>query len=82
MDIKTTIQIFIKKVTSGSKGYASSVFTTLGMYWQLHLAYDDAWIRPDDTNMFTSRMYQAYRHADRTNVDYQKSLDSYGFFGS
>lgn len=63
-----------QKVTSGSKGYASSVFTTLGMYWQLHLAYDDAWIRPDDTNMFTSRMYQAYRHADRTNVDYQNLL--------
>ena len=24
--------------------------------------------------MFTSRMYQAYRHADRTNVDYQNLL--------
>ena len=29
-----------KKVTSGSKGMASNVFTQLGMYWQLHLAYD------------------------------------------
>ena len=28
------------KVTSGSKGRASNVFTQLGMYWQLHLAYD------------------------------------------
>ena len=29
-----------KKVTSGAKGPASNVFTQLGMYWQLHLAYD------------------------------------------
>ncbi len=29
-----------KKVTSGTWGYASNVFTQLGMYWQLHLAYD------------------------------------------
>ena len=28
------------KVTSGAKGAASNVFTQLGMYWQLHLAYD------------------------------------------
>ncbi|MDE5894276.1 MAG: M60 family metallopeptidase, partial [Acetatifactor sp.] len=30
-----------KKVTSGAKGMASNVFTQLGMYWQLHLAYDN-----------------------------------------
>lgn len=29
-----------EKVTSGAKGRASNVFTQLGMYWQLHLAYD------------------------------------------
>ena len=29
-----------RKVTSGAKGRASNVFTQLGMYWQLHLAYD------------------------------------------
>ncbi len=29
-----------KKVTSNTKGKASNVFTQLGMYWQLHLAYD------------------------------------------
>ncbi len=28
------------KVTSGAVGYPSNVFTQLGMYWQLHLAYD------------------------------------------
>lgn len=28
------------KVTSGTKGVAPNVFTQLGMYWQLHLAYD------------------------------------------
>ncbi len=29
-----------KKVTSGTEGSAGNVFTQLGMYWQLHLAYD------------------------------------------
>lgn len=29
-----------KKVTSNTTGYANNVFTQLGMYWQLHLAYD------------------------------------------
>lgn len=29
-----------KKVTSNTVGYPSNVFTQLGMYWQLHLAYD------------------------------------------
>lgn len=28
------------KVTSGTTGQSSNVFTQLGMYWQLHLAYD------------------------------------------
>ena len=31
---------FPPRVTSGAKGRASNVFTQLGMYWQLHLAYD------------------------------------------
>ncbi|MFG6327988.1 MAG: M60 family metallopeptidase [Lachnospiraceae bacterium] len=30
-----------KKVTSGTVGKASNVFTQLALYWQLHLAYDD-----------------------------------------
>lgn len=32
-----------EKVTSGTKGRASSVFTSLAMYWQLHLAYDSGY---------------------------------------
>lgn len=32
-----------EKVTSGTKGKAASVFTSLGMYWQLHLAYDNGY---------------------------------------
>lgn len=29
-----------RKVTSGTTGYSDNVFTQLGLYWQLHLAYD------------------------------------------
>ncbi len=32
-----------EKVTSGSRGPASNVFTQLAMYWQLHLAYDNGY---------------------------------------
>lgn len=31
------------KVTSGTVGSSSNVFTQLGMYWQLHLAYDNCY---------------------------------------
>ena len=40
-----------EKVTSGTKGRASNVFTQLGMYWQLHLAYD---------NGFNFKTYENY----------------------
>lgn len=32
-----------KKVTSGTIGKSDNVFTSLGMYWQLHLAYDNGY---------------------------------------
>lgn len=33
-------EAIFQKVTSGQKGMANDVFVSLGMYWQLHLAYD------------------------------------------
>ncbi|MEY8517754.1 M60 family metallopeptidase [Lachnospiraceae bacterium 29-84] len=36
-----TYQNVYKKVTSGTTGRASNVFTQLAMYWQLHLAFDN-----------------------------------------
>ncbi len=38
-----------KKVTSGSIGRASNVFTQLAMYWQLHLAFDN---NKDDQHIY------------------------------
>ncbi len=32
-----------EKVTSNTKGRATNVFTQLGLYWQLHLAYDNGY---------------------------------------
>ena len=32
-----------EKVTSGTTGKSEDVFTQLGMYWQLHLAYDSGY---------------------------------------
>ncbi|MEY8391949.1 M60 family metallopeptidase [Lachnospiraceae bacterium 45-W7] len=39
--IRYTQDNVYKKVTSGSIGRASNVFTQLAMYWQLHLAFDN-----------------------------------------
>lgn len=36
-----TLDNVYKKVTSGTTGRASNVFTQLALYWQLHLAFDD-----------------------------------------
>ncbi len=53
-----------KKVTSGTEGYASNVFTQLGMYWQLHLAYDR------DYNYKTYDTYQEiFEHLFFARVD-------------
>ena len=41
-----------EKVTSNTTGYPSNVFTQLGMYWQLHLAYDSG---------FAQKTYATYQ---------------------
>lgn len=43
-----------EKVTSNTTGYPSNVFTQLGMYWQLHLAYDSG---------FAQKTYATYQEA-------------------
>lgn len=40
-----------KKVTSGTVGRSSNVFTQLALYWQLHLAYDN---NTDDRRIFNN----------------------------
>lgn len=48
------------KVTSGTVGAASDVFTQLAMYWQLHLAYDTGYeyeIYDDYQQLFQSRFF-------------------------
>lgn len=52
-----------EKVTSNTIGKSSNVFVSLGMYWQLHLAYDDAKTF-DDTNS----IYAKINHLARTST--------------
>ncbi len=58
------------KVTSNSVGLASNVFTRLGMFWQLHLAYDNDYtynmldINADnnlENDTFYAKLYRATR---------------------
>lgn len=55
-----------EKVTSGTKGPASNVFTQLGMYWQLHLAYD---------NGFNYKTYSNY--TEQINSLFFARVDTY-----
>ncbi len=54
------------KVTSGEQGPASNVFTQLGLYWQLHLAYD---------NGYNYKTYE--NHADQLKNLFFARVDSY-----
>lgn len=48
------------KVTSGTTGHSGDVFTQLGLYWQLHLAYDQGYeyeIYDNYTDLFANRFY-------------------------
>ncbi len=49
-----------KKVTSNTIGKSTDVFTTLAMYWQLHLAYDDT-ATATDTNSIYAKMNRLMR---------------------
>lgn len=60
-----------KKVTSGTTGISSNVFVSLGMFWQLHLAYDNNKTL-DDVNSFYAELNRLYRttslKADKDNL--------------
>ncbi|MDE5763419.1 MAG: M60 family metallopeptidase [Ruminococcus sp.] len=55
------------KVTSGTKGDCSNIATQLGMYWQLHLAYD--------TNALNFKTYEDYNEQLK-NIFYAR-VDTY-----
>ncbi len=52
-----------EKVTSNTLGKPSNVFVTLGMYWQLHLAYDDTKTYEDKNSI-----YAKINHLTRTKA--------------
>ena len=71
-----------EKVTSGTRGSASNVFTQLAMYWQLHLAYDSGYnfkTYPDYNeqlaNLFWARVDTYARTPSRAPGETPLSLD-------
>lgn len=65
-----------QKVTSNTIGKSSDVFTTLAMYWQLHLAYDDN-TTYTDTNSVFARMNKEMRRTSLSGFDKDESLIVY-----
>ena len=54
-----------QKVTSGQQGMSNDVFVSLGMYWQLHLAYDDG--KPMD---FYNRFFKLWKSGKYKDAPY------------
>lgn len=49
-----------EKVAIGDKGMANDVFTQLGMYWQLHLAYDNGKQDVEGPLNFYNQLFKVY----------------------
>ena len=63
-----------KKVTSNSVGVSQDIATLLGMFWQLHLAYEPGYtsqMLKDNTNSYYAKMNRLYRNL----TDTEKKLD-------
>nr|WP_307991752.1 M60 family metallopeptidase [uncultured Niameybacter sp.] len=61
LELSNKYEEMYKKVAIGDKGLANDVFTQLGMYWQLHLAYDEG--AQDKTNgplSFYNKLFKLY----------------------
>ncbi len=61
LEISNIYEKIYSKVTSHTLGRAQNVFVQLGMYWQLHLAYDD-----NKTFEDTNSVYSKINHYSRT----------------
>ncbi len=71
------------KVTSHTLGKAQNVFVTLGMYWQLHLAYDDNKTFTDTDSIFARiNKYSRDYKVNNKNVNNYKSDDLLILFAS
>lgn len=62
-----------EKVTSHTEGISGNVFTHLGMYWQLHLAYDNGSTKTEK-DTFYSRLHTLYR-TDKSAAASMESKD-------
>lgn len=61
------------KVVSKDTGLASNVFVTLGMFWQLHLAYDDV-NGFEGIDAFYPRLNRLFRDDQTTGIDRHNML--------
>lgn len=67
LEISNKYEKIYKKVTSHTEGLSGDVFTSLGMYWQLHLAYDNEKTLTG-TNTFYSRLHTLYRADENKSI--------------
>ena len=58
------------KVAQGRPGAANNVFVQLGMYWQLHLAYDGA----DEPLAFFNAFFKAWKAGDYSDYTYDERV--------
>ncbi|WP_250278250.1 M60 family metallopeptidase [[Clostridium] colinum] len=63
LELNNVYDKIFKKVSVGNEGIPNDLFTHLGMYWQLHLAYDDG----ENPFMFYNELYKLYRTDNSLN---------------
>lgn len=63
LELNNVYEKIYKKVSIGKEGLPNDLFVHLGMYWQLHLAYDDA----QNPTRFYNELHKLYRSGELNN---------------
>lgn len=80
LEISKKYEKIYQKVTSHTTGVSGDVFTSLGMYWQLHLAYDGAGTTANDS--FYAKLHTLYRTDNSSAKSMKNKYDKFICYAS
>ena len=70
LETEDRYEAIFQKVAEGRPGAANNVFVQLGMYWQLHLAYDNA----EDPMAFYQAFFKLWKSGAYSSYDYDNRV--------
>ncbi len=80
-ETRVNFEKIYKKVTSGTIGRSSDLATQLGLYWQLHLAFDnhaDSWTASNYDDLFHGLFFARVDTYARTPEDFKEKMKKKG----